>query len=163
MSSNPITESYFIIVAVIAATILTAAIVPSIAQISQVYNQQAQNFQDKADLQLTIVFAAGVVGQRSATLWLKNTGVSALQPALINRSEIFFGITGNFSRVQYGSLGTDSWNYTILNESGNTNGNLNPGDTLQVLISLSRPLLSGDYYVQFVTYLGTTSDYTFST
>lgn len=162
MSSNAITESYFVIVAVIAATILTAAIMPNISQISQVYNQQAQNFQNKTDLQATIIFAAGSPGQYTATVWIKNTGISSIASALINRSELFFGTTGNFSRIQYDNTGSFGWNYTILNEAGTTDGNFDPGDTLQIMISLGSPLTSGDYYVQFVTYLGTSSQYTFS-
>jgi archaellum component FlaG (FlaF/FlaG flagellin family) len=149
-------------VAVVAATILTAAIIPSIAQVSQVYNQQAQRFKDKGDLQLTVIFAEGSAGQRTATVWVKNTGISSLQPSLINRSELFFGMTDNFSRFQYDGSGPSNWNYTILHENPDANANFNPGDTLQVNLNLNNPLSAGDYYVKFVTYLGTSSEYIFS-
>lgn len=161
MSSTPITESYFIIVAVIAATVLTAAIIPSIATVSNVYTQQAQNFQDKGNLQVTIIFAEGVSGSKTATIWLKNTGISSLPSSLINQSELFFGPTGAFSRIQYNSTGGIGWHYTIVNDI-NHNGILDPGETLQITVTLQSSLSSGDYYVRFVTYLGTYSEYSFS-
>lgn len=161
MSSTPITESYFIIVAVIAATVLTAAIIPSIATMSNVYTQQAQNFQDKGNLQVTVIFAEGVSGSKTAMIWIKNTGIASLQPSLINQSELFFGPTGAFSRIQYNSSGGVGWSYTIINDN-NKNGILDPGETLQITVTLQSSLSSGDYYVRFVTYLGTYSEYSFS-
>ncbi len=160
MSSAPITEGFFVIAAVIAASMLTATILPGVMHLSNSYSAQAANLQQKTDLQLTVVLAYGTSNTTSATVWVKNTGIVPLSKPLIDKSDLFFGPVGQYYTLKYGGA-APSWNYSIVNDL-NGNGILDPGETMQITVTTASPLSPGDYYFQITTYLGTSFDYTFS-
>jgi flagellar protein FlaG len=77
-------------------------------------------------------------------VWVKNIGASRIGG--VDKSDVFFGLEGNFSRIPYDSLVASKpcWNYTI--ENGTV---WSPTATIKVTIYLdSAP--SGSYYLKFV-------------
>jgi len=159
VSSSQITEGFFVIAAVIAATVLSATVMAGLSQVSGAYSQQAAMIKDRTDLQLEVELAYGNPGSTSVNLWVKNVGLLPLSSSAISKSDIFFGPTGAFQEINYGPS-TPSWKFTLVNSGDN--GVLNPGDTMQITITTSYPLTHGNYYFQLTDYLGTSFQDTFS-
>ncbi len=116
MASTAISESYMIVISIVAASILSAAVLPSVSQITQVYNNKAQDFKIESETGVKVIFSFGADGETAIDVWVKNTGKTRIQSSLIEKSDVFFGPVGEFSRIQYNETSGSKWNYSIEND-----------------------------------------------
>jgi len=161
MASTAISESYMIVIAIVAASILSAAVLPSVSQITQVYNNKAQDFKIESETNIKVIFSFGVNGENTVNVWVKNTGKIRIPSSLIEQSDVFFGPVGEFSRIKYNETSGSTWNYTIENDL-NEDSIWDPLETIKITITLDSPISTGDYYVKFATFQGSWSEYDFS-
>lgn len=89
-------------------------------------------------------------------LWVKNVGTADI--VSIERSDIFFGPTDNFTRVDYGGGTPPYWDYQL--EGGNSEWKQTV--TLKVTIQPASSLSSGTYMVKVVIPNGISDQTTFS-
>lgn len=108
--------------------------------------------QDRIASQIEIVHASGVDGAPDAQIWVKNVGAARIAP--IDRVDVFFGPTGDFARVPYGtdsSCTAPCWYDTLENAT-----TWDQTATLRVTLKLDANLASGTtYYMKVVTPNGT--------
>jgi flagellar protein FlaG len=161
LPSSVITEGYFIIAALIIASVLSANVLYSTQQISQAYVERAKEIKNKAMMEVVIIFATGSNNSDVVYAWVKNVGKARIPSNLIEKSDLFFGPLGNFERIPYNASSPPSWNYTIVNDL-NSNNSLDPQETISITIQLSYNLTTGDYYLRFATYSGAYDEYEFS-
>ncbi|MBU4491243.1 MAG: hypothetical protein KKD69_02150, partial [Euryarchaeota archaeon] len=72
------------------------------------------------------------------------TGSKKIASSLIEKTDVFFGATGNFKFIPYNA----GWNYTIVNGDGDNDWD--PSETLHISINSTTP--KGEYYVGIVLY-----------
>jgi len=88
-------------------------------------------------------------------VWVKNVGTADIDS--IERSDVFFGPTDNFTRVTYGGETPPYWNYQL---EGN-NSEWKPTVTLKITIYLASSLSPGTYLVKVVIPNGISDQTTF--
>ena len=89
-------------------------------------------------------------------VWVKNVGTADIDS--IERSDVFFGPTDNFTRVTCGGETPPYWNYQL---EGN-HSEWKPTVTLKITIHLASSLSSGTYLVKVVIPNGIADETTFS-
>ncbi|MCL4436193.1 MAG: hypothetical protein M1503_10440 [Thaumarchaeota archaeon] len=63
-----------IAIVIVVASILSAAVIPRVSQITQVYNNKAQDFKIESETNIKVIFSYGVSGESTINVWAKNTG-----------------------------------------------------------------------------------------
>jgi flagellar protein FlaG len=77
-------------------------------------------------------------------IWIKNIGSSEI--VAIEHSDLFFGPTDNFYRVNHGTSPVPCWEY--LYEGGNSRWTMTV--TAKIILHPAAPLTPGTYLVKFV-------------
>ena len=155
MASITIEEAIIVVSTIIATSILAAAIFSSLSRIEASYKSVVAATEEKMGTDIKIVFATST-SSTTVKVWVKNVGTSRIAPSMIVSSDLFFGKVDNAARLNYSS----DWSYSIVNDDGD--GVWEPGETLEITITLSSALSQGDYYVRFVLYNGKDAEYMFS-
>jgi len=151
-----IVEAIFLISAIIAASAFSTTMYSMISDISQIQKENLQKVKNEIRSDFKIIFAYGVAGGNVIKLWIKNMGGDNLQNSLIRLSDIYVKTPDDVIRVPYGN-----WTYSIVNDANGDN-RWGLGETLEIVITLSKPLNEGDYTVKFISYNGAESHYFFS-
>jgi len=115
---------------------------PAITQSSGAITSATTKVSDRIESRIEII----QVGDNAADvdIWVKNVGTSDIDS--IERSDVFFGPTDNFTRVTYGGETPPYWDYQL--EGGNNEWK--PTVTLKITIHLAFPPSSGTYLVKVV-------------
>jgi flagellar protein FlaG len=128
------------------------AVVPAVSKTTGSLLASSSVVQDRIASQIEIVHATGQDGSAEANVWVKNVGAAKIAP--LDRTDIFFGATGDFNRIPYG---TDSscvapcWYETLENATEWTQT-----ATMRITIKADANLATGiTYYVKVVTANGT--------
>jgi flagellar protein FlaG len=132
MSSETITTALFLITAVIAASVLIAAIFPVIFQMAGTFTSASHASDQQIRTDFKIVLAVANSNQ-VARVWMKNTGSEQIAIADIERSDVICGDAGNFNRMSYTPSDPPSdeqWHYTLSNLNGNKFWD--PGETVEI-------------------------------
>ena len=135
------------IAAIVSVIAVTNAVLPSVGRTTGALISTSGVVQDRIASQVEIVNATGQDANPDASVWLKNVGASTIEP--IDRTDVFFGPSGNFQRIPYGGAGCTApcWEYTIENSTS-----FDPTATLLIVIHNSANLATGQtYYVKVVT------------
>ncbi len=135
------------VAAIVAVVAVTNAVLPSVGRTTGALISTSGVVQQRIASQIEIVSATGQNGNPDASVWVKNIGASTIDP--INRTDLFFGPTGNFHRVPYGGAGCAApcWEYTLVNATS-----FEPTATLAVTVHTGANLSTGQtYYVKIVT------------
>jgi flagellar protein FlaG len=132
MSSETITTALFLITAVIAASVLIAAIFPVIFQMAGSFSSasHASNQQIRTDFKIVLAVANN---SQYARVWMKNTGSEQIPVADIKRSDVICGDAGNFNRMSLstsGTLNNGQWLYILSDLNGNNYWD--PGETVEI-------------------------------
>ncbi len=131
---------------------VTNAVLPAVSKTTGSLLASSEVVQDRIASQIEIVHAAGVDGAPDAQIWVKNVGAARIAP--IDRVDVFFGPTGDFARVPYGtdaSCVAPCWYDTLENAT-----TWDQTATLRVTLKLDANLASGTtYYMKVVTPNGT--------
>lgn len=153
MATNIVSETYLLVAAVIAASILGGAVAYGATSMSDSMRIAWLNANERSKVMVEVVFAFGSSDESVAHVYVKNVGEKSFSDGEIRLSDIFFGPRGAFERVPYSASGAPPrWVYTIVNDDGD--GVWEPGETIQVDVYWLANLGRGDYYFRFVTPFG---------
>jgi len=159
MARVVISECIITIGVVIASAIAVSAFIANLTGLGAVITLKHSTDKETMLTRIEVVFATNT-SSSSVKVWVKNIGIHSISGPLIEKSDLFFGPRGNFTRIPYGGPGPPMWEYTIANDDGD--GDWEPGETIEITITVDYTLGPGDYYVKFVTYRGAYDDYSFS-
>jgi archaeal flagellar protein FlaG len=134
MSADTITTALFLITAVIAAGVLINAIYPVVYNMAGTFSSATHESDQRmrTDFKIILITANGEVTPigdvpaKAGTAWLKNIGSVRIPMEDIQRSDVFCGAVGDFTRLNYG----DEWTATEQPQPGN--GFWDPGETLEI-------------------------------
>ncbi|MHB8378139.1 MAG: hypothetical protein ACYDEB_14465 [Dehalococcoidia bacterium] len=135
------------IAAIVSVIAVSNAVLPSVGRTTGALISTSSVVQDRIASQIQIVNATGQNASPLSNVWVKNIGSSTIAP--LNRTDVFFGPTGNFQRIPYGGAGCTApcWEYTIENSTV-----YDPTATLRITVHNSINLATGQtYYVKVVT------------
>jgi len=136
----------------VAIVAVVNAVMPAVSRTTGSLLASSDVVQDRIASQIQIVHATGEDGSADATVWVKNVGASKIAP--IDRIDVFFGPTGDFRRVPYGtdaSCAAPCWYETFENA-----GEFSQTATLRISIKADANLATGTtYYIKVVTPNGT--------
>lgn len=152
MSSETITTALFLITAVIAAGVLINAVYPVVYNMAGTFSSATHESDTRMRTDFKVIAAAGSGG--AVNIWMKNIGSERILASSLQNGDVFFGQTGNFNRIEYGT-----WDYDLSDT--NSNEVWDPGETMK--IGISTPVTSGtEYYFQYSLPNGVWRSYTFT-
>ena len=153
MATNIVSETYLVIAAVIAASILGGAMAFGTTTMSDSMRAAWLDASERSKVMVEAIFAFGSSSDNVAYVFVKNIGKRPLYDSEIKLSDVFFGQRGAFERIPYAESGTGPrWTYNIVNDDGDSVWE--PGETIQISVILVNNLGPGDYYFRFVTPFG---------
>jgi hypothetical protein len=153
MAANIVSETYLVIAAVIAASILGGAMAFGTTAMSDSMRAAWLDASERSKVMVEAIFAFGRSGDNTAYVFVKNIGKRPFYANEIKLSDVFFGPRGAFERIPYSESGTGPrWTYNIVNDDGDSVWE--PGETIQISLILANNLEPGDYYFRFVTPFG---------
>jgi len=156
-----LSEAILGIAAIIVAAALAGTYITNLNQMMDVQKVQLAWLKDESYHKCKILLVYARNDSNVVKLWVKNTGMRALSPSLIEKSELM--ILGE-NGIHY-LLFKDSpehWNYTLLNDS-DSDGKWDPGETILLAAHLNSSLGRGDYEASFILYNGVKCSSQFST
>lgn len=157
--SSVLTEGILTIAVVIAASTVAAVFVQSSYQLNQAQSSYFAMASDSASTAVKVVFAMNS-SERQIAAWVKNTGRSHFSEAQIRQFDVFAGPVGTPQYVTYNGT-ISGWSFSIARDYDG-DGNLDPGETLQMSIWFNYGISAGDYVVKVVTHNGVSDTYKFS-
>lgn len=154
MSAETFTTAMFLITAVIAAGVLVNAVFPVVYNMAGTFSSATHESDERLRTDFKIVTYTATPGMPPAgyaKVWLKNVGSSRISTAdFTNRSDVFCGKVGDFSRLTWASSGTGDNTWTNQNYDTNNNGYWDPGETILVTAFTDVPTTTqGQVYFQF--------------
>jgi archaellum component FlaF (FlaF/FlaG flagellin family) len=151
-----IITAFLVIAGVVSAVFVFNAIYPAIVESGDAMTSMERRMDERLKSQIEIIHATGN-DSSNALVWVKNIGSSSIQ--VIERCDVFFGPTDNFSRIPHEDRATEApyWQWTIENST-----EWGPTATLRITIITGGPVLSGRYFVKIVTPSGLSDEYYFS-
>jgi len=143
-----------IIAGVVCAVVVINSVYPAITGSSGAITDASSKIDDRIRSQVEIIQVAHE--GNDVYVWVKNVGSSRI--VAVDKSDVFFGLQGNFDRIPYGDSGSDKpyWDYTI--ENGTEWG---PTATLKVTIHLESAT-EGTYYFKLVLHNGVADEEIYS-
>ncbi len=141
-----------LIAGVICSLVVFNSVYPAINHGASAISSMSANLDDRIQSQIEVI-ETGTSGNE-VYVWVKNVGASKI--GAVDKSDVFFGLTGSADRIPYGS-GTPRWEYTIENDT-----EWLPTATIKITITLTGSPSSGSYYVKVVLPNGIIDQYRFS-
>ena len=160
MASRVISEAILTLAVLAMAITFAVTAFSSFQRLNNAYAYKSSSTDDILKTDIEIIFAANS-STTTIRIWIKNVGGSSISQNLISKSDLFFGPVENVSYIVYGGDTPPKWNYTICNDI-DSDDTWDPGETIEILVTTSQTLDTGDYKVKFSTYNGVTDTYTFS-
>jgi hypothetical protein len=128
------------------------AVLPAVSRTTGSLLASSSVVQDRIASQIEIVHATGQDGNPEVSVWVKNIGAAKIAP--IDRTDVFFGPSGDFQRVPYGidsSCVAPCWYETLENAT-----EWSQTATMRITIKDGDNLATGTtYYIKVVTSNGT--------
>lgn len=158
MSSNMISEGIILIAVVITAATASQIFLGSLTDIEKSTEYRFDDLGDKVETSLEIIHAQKL-SNTSIKFWIKNTGNKGYTYSELEKCDIMFGREGLSYDYYFLTDETPGWNATF--ETGDDNY-WHKSETLCIHLNLDYELISGDYYLNFVTLHGVKNVYEFS-
>ena len=98
-----------IIGGVIVSLAIFNGLYPAIQQSSSSINSATEKVSNRIESQIEIIQVSG--SGTNVYVWVKNVGASYIDS--VERSDIFYGLVDNFTRISYGDTGTPRWSYAL--------------------------------------------------
>ena len=164
-----IATSLLVIASVAASMVMISAVIPAIARSGNSITRSSARVDDRIETQVSIVYGTAEPDSNGAWqdtdgdsyfdvwVWVKNVGASRIIG--IDQTDVFFGVTGDFSRVphvNHAGGAYPSWSYTVENGTDWVNS-----VTIKITIHYQAALASDTYEVKVVVPPGTYDDHFF--
>jgi archaellum component FlaG (FlaF/FlaG flagellin family) len=118
---------------------------------------EAMGDQIRTDIEIIEKANVSVAGYPRCNIWIKNIGSLTIDK-ISTTTDVFFGKTGDFTRMTYkDSLVDNSWTYVPP-----SNGRWKPKETLEITIEYDEEFSTDDYYVKIILYNGESAEDVFS-
>ena len=153
-----ITTALLIIAGVVCMIFIFNSVYPMINRSSQAMTSMAEQVDERMQSRICIVNAADNTTHTAVYIWIKNVGTQIIQD--IDESDLFFGLSDNFTRIPYvGDAGGSfpRWGYSIENAT-----EWETSATIKVTITYSSALVAGTYFAKFIIPNGIYDEYYFS-
>ncbi len=155
-----ITTALLIIAGVICMIFVFNSVYPMINRSSQAMTSMADTIDERMKSRINIVHAAN--DGEDVYIWIKNVGSTRI--VSIEKTDVFFGSSDNFSRVPYVADAQGSYPYWIYNlENDTENGTVwLPSVTLKITITYNSDPGAGTYSIKVIIPNGISDEYYFS-
>ena len=150
-------EAIILIAVVVAAVALSQSFLSAVSMIQEKAGASSRAIGDKISTSVKVIYAAGV-NNTDACIWVKNIGTSIIHDPNIIDSDIFFGTQRNFEWYRYSQTGV-GWRYKLL---GDITEGWRPGETIEIDITSTQLIISGEYHISYITYNGIKSELFFN-
>jgi len=159
LASETFVSAMMLITAVVACAILITAVFPIVWNMVSTFSSASHETDARMRTDFRIVATYAKAGSLipgplpEGDIYLKNVGTTRISLDEISRSDVFFGKTGQFTRLSYGSYGSGNWGYDFTLSSYDTNSNTmwDTGETIKIIGVPTTALAYGDpVYFQFV-------------
>lgn len=142
-----------IIGGVVASLAVFNGLYPAITRSGTAITSATAAVSDRIESRIEIIQVAN--NDTTVQAWVKNVGSSDIPS--IERMDIFFGPTSNFSRLTYGGQTPTYWDYQLEGSQSDWTQTV----TLRITIHLSSPLTTGNYLLKVVIPNGISDQITF--
>ena len=159
--SSILSESILGIAAIIIAAALAGTYIANLNQMMDLQRAQLTWIKDESYHRCKILLVYARNDSNVVKLWVKNIGVRALSPSLIEKSELMILSESVVHYLLFGGS-PEYWNYTLLNDH-DLDGRWDPGETILLTAHLDSPLGRGDHEASFILYNGVECSSQFST
>ena len=153
-----ITTALLIIAGVVCMIFVFNSVYPMVNRSSQAMNSMAELVDERMKSRINIVHATNSANRTSVYLWVKNVGTQRITN--VDESDLFFGLSDNFSRIPYtGDVGEvyPQWDFDIENDT-----EWQTSATLKITIIYSSDPGAGTYWAKFIIPNGISDEYYFS-
>ncbi|MDY6907045.1 MAG: hypothetical protein SV910_02260 [Chloroflexota bacterium] len=153
-----VTTALLIIAGIICTVFIFNSVYPMVNRSSEAMVSMAENIDERMKSSINIVHAASSSDRLTHYVWVKNVGDARI--TTIERSDVFFGKEGSFSRVPHTSEAGASyprWSYTIENDA-----EWKKGATVKITITYDVDPGTGTYFVKVIIPNGIADEYYFS-
>jgi len=153
-----ITTALLIIAGVVCMIFVFNSVYPMVNRSSQAMVSMAEQVDERMKSRINIVHAANSANRTSVYIWIKNVGTQRILE--VEQSDLFFGMSDNFSRIPYttDAGGTyPQWTYNLENDT-----EWQSSATLKLTITYSSDPGAGTYFSKFIIPNGISDDYYFS-
>ncbi len=165
-----ITTTFMVIASVVCTALVFNAVYPAVLRSRDAMISMKVRVDERLRGQIDVVHATGELdssglwqdinrdGDFDVFVWVKNVG--SLRIVAVNRSDVFFGPEGNFSRIPHKDEAGGSypyWEWKVENDS-----EWDPTATLKITIHFSSVLSQGRYFLKVVIPNGLSDEYHFS-
>jgi len=168
MAGSAISVSIITIACIVCATMLVTVLYPAMNRASSSVTLTAEAMGDQIRTDIEIIEIANDTDASQPPykcyIWVKNIGSSTIDK-ISSSTDVFFGATSNFTRMDYDSDISDSksWNYI---ECSDADGRWVPKETLKIHINngtkVTDQINAGKYYVKIILYNGESAEDVFS-
>lgn len=158
--SSVMTEVLLAVVSVVVASTVAGLYISSMNQASDLQKLQLAKIKEEIEYSCKVVFAHGRDSATSMKMWVKNTGARSFSPQLLEYSEIIILRPDGITYARYGNS-PPGWRYNLINDV-DRDGNWDPSETVEVEVSLEKPLIRGDYQARLILFNGKACDYRLS-
>ncbi|MGB8219264.1 MAG: flagellin [Methanoregula sp.] len=152
MSSETITTALFLITAVIAASVLIAAIFPVIYQMAGTFSSASHTADQniRTDFKIISSNVDTTTTPPVVYIWMKNVGSAQIPYSdITSHSDVLCGNVGSFGRLTYGTTPSSGYWQADLSDM-NSNNYWDPGETLEIIAEPPSLNSDNDVYFQFV-------------
>ena len=133
MSSDTFTTAMFLITAVIAAGVLINPVFPVVFQMASTFSSATHSSDVRLRTDFVIVTTFANPGSGIGQIYMKNIGSQSISVSEIKSSDVFFGLTGTYKRLDYtGTVSDGTWKYTLHDLNTPPNNYWDPGETLEI-------------------------------
>ncbi|MBI5958728.1 MAG: hypothetical protein HY866_08335 [Chloroflexi bacterium] len=165
-----ITTTLLIIVSMVMVMVLFNVAYPAIVEGGDAISSMANRAEDRMKTQITIIHTAGELdssgvwhdnnntGDFEVFVWVKNVGASRI--IALDRTDVFFGPDGNFTRIPHQSVAGGVLPYWTGQVEGETEWS--PTGTVKITIRYPDALAPGRYFVKVTVPTGVSADYFWS-
>jgi flagellar protein FlaG len=157
MAAETFVTALLLITAIISAGILINAVYPVVWNMAGTFSSASHETDTRmrTDFKVIVTYARAGTGD----IYLKNIGSNPLSTSEIEKGDVIFGKTGEFTRLIFnpGSIGAGEWTYEGYNGTENSydinkNQVWDTGETLHIIAYPNGILIAGDpVYFEFVT------------
>jgi flagellar protein FlaG len=140
LAAETFVTALLLITAIISAGILINAVYPVVWNMAGTFSSASHETDTRmrTDFKIVASHASSSSSGGRATIWMKNIGTNRIGTSEIDKSDIFIGLTGDFTRAD-NFLGPDltpvanrEWSYHLSDAP--TNGFWDPGETLEISV-----------------------------
>jgi hypothetical protein len=161
-----ITTALLIVISMVLGLVLFNAAYPAIVQGGDAIASMAHREEERMKSQIAIIHTAGELdstgqwqdtnsdGHFNTFVWIKNIGANLINP--IDRTDVFFGPEGNYTRIPFQTGNDDNypyWTWSLENASEWT-----PTATLKITLHFGNPLPIGRYFIKINTINGVSDE-----